>query len=182
MFCPSCGQQQISEEMKFCSRCGFPLGLVSEILAYGGFLPQLNQLNESKTFLTRKNGVKIGIGLILSGILLTPIAGLLLSDTPFEFLIGLIALLTFLGGVVTIVASLIFFKSASQIYQPNSQQVNNFADANMSLPNHKTANALPPQQSQPIENYVAPNWRSTSELVQPPSITEGTTKLLTKEE
>ena len=44
MYCPRCGQQQVSEEIKFCSRCGFPLGLVSEIIMHGGFLPQLADL------------------------------------------------------------------------------------------------------------------------------------------
>ncbi len=51
MYCPNCSQQQISEETKFCSRCGLPLGLVSEILANGGFLPQLDELYKDKNFL-----------------------------------------------------------------------------------------------------------------------------------
>ena len=46
MFCPNCSQQQVSEETKFCSRCGLPLGLVAEIVAYGGFLPQLADLGK----------------------------------------------------------------------------------------------------------------------------------------
>ena len=32
MFCPQCGQQQVSGEMRFCSRCGFPLGGVIQLL------------------------------------------------------------------------------------------------------------------------------------------------------
>src|SRR5690242_16059850 len=58
MHCPRCGQQQISDQTKFCSRCGFQLGLVSELLENGGFLPQLAQLQSSKaTIFTRRNGV-----------------------------------------------------------------------------------------------------------------------------
>ena len=58
MHCPSCGQEQASVEIKFCSRCGFPLGLVSEILAHGGFLPQLAELHKSrKPKFTKKHGV-----------------------------------------------------------------------------------------------------------------------------
>ena len=33
MFCPKCGQEQASESMRFCSRCGFKLGTVEETLA-----------------------------------------------------------------------------------------------------------------------------------------------------
>ena len=38
MYCPNCGQQQISEEMRFCSRCGLALSGLAEWLA-GGRLP-----------------------------------------------------------------------------------------------------------------------------------------------
>ena len=58
MHCPRCGQQQISDQTKFCSRCGFQLGLVGELLENGGFLPQLAELHKGKTPLfSRKNGV-----------------------------------------------------------------------------------------------------------------------------
>src|SRR5215207_1002707 len=38
MYCPNCGQQQVSEEMRFCSRCGLALTGLAEWLA-GGSLP-----------------------------------------------------------------------------------------------------------------------------------------------
>src|SRR5919106_1212849 len=38
MYCPNCGQQQISDEMRFCSRCGLALSGLAEWLA-GGRLP-----------------------------------------------------------------------------------------------------------------------------------------------
>lgn len=33
MFCPKCSQQQTSDEARFCSRCGFQLGVVKAALA-----------------------------------------------------------------------------------------------------------------------------------------------------
>ena len=36
MYCPNCGQQQISDEMRFCSRCGLALSGLAEWLARGG--------------------------------------------------------------------------------------------------------------------------------------------------
>src|SRR5689334_22117728 len=33
MFCPKCGQEQASESVRFCSRCGFKLNIVEEPLA-----------------------------------------------------------------------------------------------------------------------------------------------------
>jgi uncharacterized membrane protein YvbJ len=33
MFCPQCGHQQASDNVRFCSRCGLSLGLVTDVLA-----------------------------------------------------------------------------------------------------------------------------------------------------
>jgi hypothetical protein len=33
MFCPKCGQEQVSESVRFCSRCGFKLNPVEESFA-----------------------------------------------------------------------------------------------------------------------------------------------------
>jgi predicted amidophosphoribosyltransferase len=64
MFCPRCSQEQVSEETKFCSRCGFPLGLVSEILTTADFfrsLPKLkkakNGLHEETVYIFRYSGL-----------------------------------------------------------------------------------------------------------------------------
>src|SRR3954454_23299850 len=35
MFCPRCGQQQISDEVRFCPRCGLSLAQVPALLAAG---------------------------------------------------------------------------------------------------------------------------------------------------
>src|SRR5689334_7647741 len=37
MYCPNCGQQQVSDEMRFCSRCGLALTGLAEWLG-GGML------------------------------------------------------------------------------------------------------------------------------------------------
>ena len=39
MFCPQCGQQQVTGVIRFCSRCGFPLDGVIQLLSNGGALP-----------------------------------------------------------------------------------------------------------------------------------------------
>ena len=36
MYCPNCGQQQISGEMRFCSRCGLSLSGLAEWLTGSG--------------------------------------------------------------------------------------------------------------------------------------------------
>ncbi|HAF15758.1 MAG TPA: zinc ribbon domain-containing protein, partial [Blastocatellia bacterium] len=36
MYCPKCGQQQASDAVRFCSRCGFLLEGTAAVLATGG--------------------------------------------------------------------------------------------------------------------------------------------------
>ena len=179
MYCPRCSQQQVSEETKFCSRCGFPLGLISEILAHGGFLPQLAELYKSKKWLTRKNGVVFSIMWTIFFLLIwSPIFGAAGVDE-----IALIsAIIGIFGGLMWLIASLVFLKSASRDFLPPSElpnaNVNNLSETNQKV--------LPPQQSQPAQSYVPPadSWKApnTGEFARPQSVTDGTTKLLHKDE
>jgi hypothetical protein len=38
MFCPRCSQEQVSAEIRFCSRCGLPLADIAEAVEGGGFV------------------------------------------------------------------------------------------------------------------------------------------------
>jgi hypothetical protein len=184
MHCPRCGQQQVSEEIKFCSRCGFPLGLVSEILAQGGFLPQLADLHKSKKWLTRKNGIVFSILWFIFFVpFLTPIFGGVFN---IEELGALCALIGVFGGLMIFIGSLVWLKTEPKlknlIEQNESQK-----DFYQNLPRNKNQNVLPPpEQTHSAQSYFSPasSWKApdTGELVRPGSVTEGTTKLLKKEE
>src|SRR5687768_17032742 len=84
MHCPRCGQLQASEQTKFCSRCGFQLGLVAELLAHGGFLPQLADLTKGKLpFFSRKNGVIFSILWFIFWVMMIP-SFIGIADGPEE--------------------------------------------------------------------------------------------------
>jgi len=178
MFCPRCGQQQVSEEIKFCSRCGLPLHLISEILINGGFLPQLAELYKNNSLFTRRNGLLFSLfWFMLFVFVFTPLFGI----AGVEELAAVSAILGTMGGLILSLASLTILKKAPKINElPAAQhEQNNFLHGNANR------SALPPQQVQPAQSYVAPkpqNWRDTNDLVQPRTVTEGTTKLLEKEE
>lgn len=179
MHCPRCGQQQVSEETKFCSRCGFPLGLVSEILAHGGFLPQLAELYKSKKWLSKKNGVVFSVmWMIFFVLIMTPFFGI----TGVDELAGMSAIIGIFGGLMWLIASLVFLKSS----MTNTFPVNELPTTNINALHGANARGLPPQQSQPAQSYVPPvnSWKApdTGEFARPGSVTENTTKLLKKEE
>ena len=58
MFCPKCGHQQISNDTRFCSRCGFTLSFVSELL------------DTSSTQLQREKRELTGIGLTMATVIM----------------------------------------------------------------------------------------------------------------
>ena len=181
MFCPRCSQEQISEETKFCSRCGFPLGLISEILAYGGFLPQLAETKKNKKRLTRKNGLYFSLFWFM---LFSMILTLFWAIVGVEELAAICAVTGTIGGLILVIASFAFLKKEPRITKNFNQDLPDYKAQNL-YGSHQTT-ALPPQQNQPAQNYVSPaaSWRApdTGEMVQPQSVTEVTTKLLKKEQ
>lgn len=177
MHCPSCGQQQISSETKFCSRCGLPLGTVAEVLAHGGYLPQLAELNAKKTFFNKKNGVVLGIfWFIFVCCFMTAFFAIL---NAAEELVALTAVTGFFGSVMIIAFSLIFLKS-SRPSLPSTLQQPMPADT-PGLYGQPQQMVLPPQSASVYGAPEAGNWRDTNDL-QPANPTEGATKLLDRDE
>src|SRR2546421_1814613 len=116
MYCPSCGQQQISSETKFCSRCGLPLGLVAEVVGQGGYLPQLANLNSKKPFFSKKNGVLFGsIWFIFLTMFCTAFLGIL--NAPEE-LIGIVAITGVFGALLIIIGSIAMLLSSKPPLSP----------------------------------------------------------------
>lgn len=178
MHCPRCGQQQVSEEIKFCSRCGFPLGLVSEVLAHGGFLPQLADLHKTKSIWTKKNGVIFSLFWFMFFLfIMTPFWAIVNVDE----LAAISAVVGIFGGIMWLIGSLVFLKSSKQP-QPFQQNPSpNSFQTNPQIQGVGQYQALPPQQSMPAANFVPPkagSWRETNDLVeQQNSITDETTKM-----
>jgi hypothetical protein len=179
MYCPVCSQQQVSEETKFCSRCGFPMGLVSEIVSHGGFLPQLVDLSEKKTFFTRKNGILFTVFWFIIFTMLLPA---LLSIAGANRLPGMIAVIGVFGSLILLIASIFILKPAPKGFAPQIQGFSPTKPQNLYGPKQS---ALPPQTSHPVESYVPPagSWKAanTGDLVEPGSVTDATTKLLKKD-
>jgi hypothetical protein len=179
MFCPRCGQEQAANNLRFCSRCGLPLGIISEVIANGGTLPQLLEL-EKKPFLSRRNGAIFSLfWFIFFVLILTPFWGIVGIDE----LAGVSAITGIFGGLMILLFSLLVLKKPRTDYQTFPTQ-DNFTPS--FLHGSQQQNVLPPQQTQPAQDYVSPanSWKApdTDDLVRRGSVTEGTTKLLSKDE
>lgn len=191
MHCPQCGQQQVSNELRFCSRCGFPLGGVMELVANGGVLPQPHSpsvMDSTPKASPRRKGVQQGAALVFLAAVLTPLFAVLHEYLRFpEIFIALSAVIGFIGGTLRVIYALIFEEGAQKVVylNPNKQQplfspYQQPAAQPRPLADVSRVRPLPPQAASP-----APNWRrpDTAELVKnPPSVTENTTRLLDKQD
>ena len=176
MYCPQCGQQQTSDQVRFCSRCGFLLEAVAGVLASGGMAPRYIQPGPQPQS-PRSKGVRQGAMMMLSTFLIVPILAIIIVgilDGPGE-IVALAAVTCFVGGLLRMLYALIMedpYPQATTVQMPAyaPPQFEHSA-RNMGLP--------------PASANATTGWRprpNTSELVRPPSVTENTTRLLDKDD
>ncbi len=180
MHCPQCGQQQVSDSLRFCSRCGFPLEGVLQLLGSGGALP-FYQPSGPREMSARRKGVRQGAALFLAGAVLVPMMGIINSFTHgpslLDILVPLAAVIFFLGGLMRMLFAAIFEEGA-----PNHHQIMTtpYASPPVSQLGAHAPAALPAAQNNPMGG-----WRprpNTSEIRHPASVTENTTRLLDKDD
>src|SRR5215212_1860076 len=73
MYCPNCGQQQISDEMRFCSRCGLALSGLAEWLAGGGVPAKGGAEAQVAALSPRRKGIRRAAKLMFGSAVLFPI-------------------------------------------------------------------------------------------------------------
>jgi len=185
MFCPNCGQRQTSNDARFCPACGFPMGVVGELLANRGQLPRRPPTQDGGLPSPRTRGIKQGAFLMLSTLVVVPVViflGVLLIGLPPE-LIALTAVVTVMGGLLRMLYAL-FFESNVPADAPPAQTCVPPAHAPNHFGGQQAPSALPPQQSAPVPAaYQRPQRYNTGGLAEPPraSVTDHTTRLLDKQ-
>lgn len=179
MYCPQCGQQQVSEITRFCSRCGFPLDGVATVLATGGAVPTRYVQPSYMELSPRSKGVRQGALMMLSTLLLVPLVAIIgvgVLDLS-GYIVGITAVMCALGGLLRILYALLMEEAVAP---SNSESMAGYPQSG------------PPQFARTVQNPSLPPasvntaaWRprpNTAEIYQPPSVTENTTRLLDKDE
>lgn len=168
MYCPKCGQQ-VTDNMRFCSRCGLSISEVAEWLAGGG---QSGVRAEAEVPLSpRRKGMRRGAKIMFWGGILLPIfLGLSIAvDGPAPLLIPFIIFLT---GLSMLLYSRLFGEEVSPIRSGQVQDVE--------LGTAPVKRALTQASNAGISGSDRRRL-GTAEMVRPPSVTEHTTKLLDSE-
>ena len=168
MHCPNCGQQQISDEMRFCSRCGLALTGLADWLA-GGRVQPVEQAQVPAPSRRRKHLRRAAKLMFFSAVLF-----------PICFLI---CLAIDEGGPMFIPCLVLFISLVWMLYArlfiSNTPRVDYQAPQTTSLSSMPARASLSPANTTSIP-AGRPQVR-TNELAQPPSVTENTTRFFDNE-
>lgn len=179
MFCPVCSQQQVGNDTRFCSRCGFLLIGVSRLIENGGALPQALVKSAPLKMSERKKGLKQGALLTLSSFIIVPVLAVIsvaLHANPS--LIAIVAIITFWGGILRMLYALLFESNKVEAQDENILP----AFIRRKKLSDKKAFEFSSPENFADSSYDPPaiSWRDTNDLAIPPSVTEETTKLFSK--
>lgn len=166
MFCPKCNQQQGSEELRFCSRCGFPLAGVAMLLANDGALPRLEHQDQPPG----RRGRIIKESALLSLTSWTvALLGTVMWDwgSPLETVAKVGSLIFFILGMIGLLRFLYAFLFVKETSSTAPE---------LAFPAAPRQSALPLQQDIPLSDYARRS--NTKEMSPRVSVTENTTRLL----
>ena len=178
MFCPECGQQQASNDVRFCSRCGFQLAGVTGLLATRGALAADAAAPAAES--PRRKGVRQGAKFLLFGIFLIPVLAILseVSRGRLPEELPLVGVILFLGGLLRLIYAALFEEGPYR--RKAAPQAFYVPPAASPLGARPHAANLPPAQTPPARDYAA--YRpDTAEISYRPSVTEQETQLLDQE-
>ena len=167
MYCPTCSQQQTSDEVRFCPGCGLQLTFVMELLSHNGVLVRHEAETRKNVTLLRRKGIRPGAKLLFLSLFLLPLA-ILLSvgfDSPGPFILPF---MVFLIGLAQVLYTLLFGEH-------DRSEMAETPRAGLSATTRRSSLPAAQSTSTPIND---PKQINTAEMVRPPSVTEHTTQLL----
>jgi len=179
MYCPKCSQIQTEDGLRFCSRCGFQLGVVKELLAEGNSTSVVPAAPEasSKFFSRRKQDLLVGATVMSVAATLVVQLSWVAPKAALIFPLWMIWLafsLFVLSFDVLVRVARKLFSDDDHAGDPPLQRASGL--------NNKvgtTTSELPPKQNLPVPAFGFDRV-NTGEIRQPLSVTDHTTNLLNK--
>lgn len=177
MYCPKCSQLQPSDEMRFCSRCGFALAGVAMLVETDGVIPQLTGKPGQTVPSSRKKVMaESGIFTAIAWAVLIWVTFGFDAGGPFETLAKIAAVLFFCLGLIGLLRFLYGFLFVKDIVDRPERGAFYSVPVQGSLTEPARRAALPGQRDFPAGDYSQRGH--TKEIVPQPSVTENTTRLL----
>lgn len=171
MFCPNCGQQQASDETRFCSRCGFQLGVVKAVLAAGETADAPAAAARVPDSARRKKDLTLGAALMFLSALAVAAATVELPPGHSNRIVALVIAWLVLSLLINLRPLLRYFFGGS----PAAAAQDAHAPAPLGRAPHNPS--LPPARAVPASELGGRQF-GTAEAAGPPSVAERTTNLL----
>ena len=174
MFCPKCSQPQISDNIRFCSRCGFQLNVVKALLAAADDSSPATSESIAADRSRRKRDMTIGALLMFLFAFHSAWTTEDLSlEGKFRGLIIKCVILCVLINIMPFIRDFFYGGTTQDSSLPPTMLSRLIAK----FKRKEQHAALPAAYGRPAADYVTGRI-STAGLVQPPSVTEETTNLL----
>jgi len=177
MYCPKCSQIQTEDGLRFCSRCGFQLGVVKELLAEPGSAPATGAGSETPTkfFSRRKQDLLFGATVMCVAATLVVQLSWVAPKAALVFPLWMIwfafSLFVLSFDVLVRVARRFFSDDDHSPSRQRAPRINNKVNP--------ATSELPPMQNLPVA-ALGFDRVNTGEIRQPLSVTDHTTNLLNK--
>src|SRR5690349_16536623 len=146
MYCPKCGQQQVSDEMRFCSRCGLALSGLAEWVTGEALLVKRADEPQSVALSARRREMRrAGKLMFFSAVLLPVFLGISLifdEGAPMIF-----PFLVFFVGLAMMLYARLFGDNTTPT---DDAMLKNPAAQNSQLPTSSTRSSLPPAANMPF--------------------------------
>ncbi|HZI85869.1 MAG TPA: zinc ribbon domain-containing protein [Pyrinomonadaceae bacterium] len=177
MYCPKCSQEQLSEEVRFCSRCGFSIGVVRELIASGNAVTVPGPDVQVRS--CGQKAVRRGAWIMLGCLAFTLFVGLMTAmDDDFAVLI-LLPFLGFVIGLLTVFYGAFWADKRALKRAASKSQVVPMMPGQPGSPGRTPE--LPAARITPIESFTGQRGQTAEMTQSPPSVTENTTRLLDEE-
>jgi len=177
MYCPKCSQQQSSEEMRFCPRCGFALAGVAMLMDNHGVIPQPVSPSVQTLPASRKKVMaESAIFTAITWLVVVVATSWFDVGGRFEVIAKIAALLFFFLGLIGLLRFLYGFLFARDVIAQPAQNLFANVPPQAAMAEAPRRTALPAQRDLPATDY--PRRGNTKEMVPQPSVTEHTTRLL----
>ena len=181
MYCPKCSQIQTDDGLRFCSRCGFQLGVVKELLAERDSAPVVTAGSQAppKFFSRRKQDLLFGATVMSIAATIVVQLSWVAPKAALVFPLWMIwfafSLLVLYFDVLVRVARRLFSDDDHLSNLPSQSRPPGFI--NKVSP---ATSELPPMQNSPV-TALGFDRVNTGEIRQPLSVTDHTTNLLNKQ-
>jgi hypothetical protein len=176
MFCPKCSQEQVSDETRFCSRCGFQLNVVKALLTEDSF-PQTSEVQKPDRSL-RKRDLTIGAALMFVAAFIVATLTVGLPQNHSARILFLIVAWLLLSLLINIKPLIQYFMRGENNAPDDKNRLTSKPASNLFSQAERPHAALPTAQSIPAD-FITKSAK-TAEMAQPLSVTEPTTTLLNK--